>query len=76
VVSQYDLPPAVRETAGREDEASGTLPERVAALETRAIAQALEAEGGNQSRAAARLGISERALRYKLGKLRDRKGES
>jgi two-component system response regulator HydG len=53
--------------------AATTLPQRVAALERLAIAEALEAEGGNQSRAAARLGISERALRYKLGRQR---GES
>ena len=39
-------------------------------LEKAAIAQALREEGGNQSRAAARLGISERALRYKLSKYR------
>ena len=34
------------------------------------LEEALAAEGGNQSRAAARLGISERALRYKLAKHR------
>ena len=48
----------------------GTLPERIAALERSAIRQAMADEGGNQSRAAARLGISERALRYKLAKYR------
>ncbi len=48
----------------------GTLPERVAALERAAIAEALEREGGNQTRAASRLGISERALRYKLARIR------
>jgi two-component system NtrC family response regulator len=47
-----------------------SLPERIAALEREAIQDALEAEGGNQSRAAATLGISERALRYKLAKHR------
>ncbi len=47
-----------------------TLPSRVAALEREAIAEALTAENGNQSRAAARLGISERNLRYKLAKYR------
>jgi two-component system NtrC family response regulator len=45
-----------------------TLPEKVAALEKAAIQEALAAEGGNQSGAARRLGISERALRYKLAK--------
>ncbi len=66
---------AVRSEAGQpapaDDEAApGTLPERIAALERQAIAEALAAEGGNQSRAARRLGISERALRYKLARLR------
>jgi two-component system response regulator AtoC len=52
--------------------ADASLPARVAALEQRAIEEALAAEQGNQSRAAARLGISERALRYKLAKYRGR----
>jgi DNA-binding NtrC family response regulator len=39
-------------------------------LESELIEEALKAEEGNQTRAAARLGISERALRYKLSKLR------
>jgi DNA-binding NtrC family response regulator len=43
----------------------------VAALEKAAIEEALAAEEGNQTRAAKRLGISERALRYKLAKYRD-----
>jgi two-component system NtrC family response regulator len=76
VVTTADLPPSVRAGSPREEDGDlldGTLPERIAALERRAIEEALEAEGGNQSRAAARLGISERALRYKLGK---RKGNS
>jgi len=47
-----------------------TLPARVAALEKEAIEEALANESGNQSRAAERLGISERALRYKLAKYR------
>ena len=47
------------------------LPARVAALERRAISEALAAEDGNQTRAAKRLAISERALRYKLKKYRD-----
>ena len=36
-----------------------------------AIEEALAAEAGNQSKAARRLGISERALRYKLAKIRE-----
>ena len=73
-----DLPPALL-GAGRSetestdaDAASGSLPEQVAALERRAIEEALALDEGNQSRAARRLGISERALRYKLAKWRQR----
>ncbi len=72
-VTRHDLPPAVQE---RFSEQAGpaadalSLPARVGALEKEMIENALEAEDGNQSRAAGRLGISERALRYKLSKLR------
>jgi DNA-binding NtrC family response regulator len=52
-------------------ESAGSLPALVAEVEQRAIDEALGAEHGNQSRAAARLGISERVLRYKLAKYRD-----
>ncbi len=41
---------------------------RVAGLETAAINEALAGAGGVQSRAARTLGISERALRYKMSK--------
>jgi len=67
-----DLPPAVRGWA--EDEGlgaepfEGSLRQQVEALEKRLIAEALEAEGGVQYRAAERLGVSERTLRYKLDK--------
>jgi DNA-binding NtrC family response regulator len=47
-----------------------TLPARIEALERAAIDEALKLENGNQTRAAAQLGISERALRYKLAKYR------
>jgi DNA-binding NtrC family response regulator len=71
-VTSSDLPPAVRgaRPEGRDnwlDEAL-PLPERVAALERSAITAALADAAGNQTRAAARLGISERMLRYKLDK--------
>ena len=59
--------PSAATTLGSE----ATLPARVAALEQAAIEEALSAEAGNQSRAARLLGISERALRYKLAKFRD-----
>jgi two-component system NtrC family response regulator len=80
-ITTADLPPmvlgAASEAGSGEGESidSGALPDRVAALERRAIEEALEIQGGNQSRAARQLGISERALRYKLGKIR-KKGEA
>jgi DNA-binding NtrC family response regulator len=46
----------------------GFLPRRVEALERRLIEEALRAADGVQCRAAERLGISERTLRYKLEK--------
>jgi len=70
-----DLPPSVlgaaTEGSAQAIGAESSLPARVAALESESIQQALAAEKGNQSRAAVRLGISERALRYKLAKYRD-----
>jgi two-component system NtrC family response regulator len=74
-ITTDDLPATVlgasAETAADGSLDSGaSLPARVAALEKSAIEEALEAEEGNQSAAARRLGISERALRYKLAKFR------
>jgi len=70
LVRSEDLPPAVRGAPreGDVDDADQPLPERVAALERTAIRAALDATGGHQSRAAERLGLSERTLRYKLRK--------
>jgi len=69
-----DLPPSLLGFAeqhhGSPQGVATSLPARVAALEKEAIEEALAAKGGNQSRAAALLGISERALRYKLAKHR------
>jgi DNA-binding NtrC family response regulator len=76
VVVTEDLPPGFQSGAAahgarpRTTQAGTSLPEKVAALEQEAIQEALEEQGGNQSRAAALLGISERALRYKLAKYR------
>jgi DNA-binding NtrC family response regulator len=74
-ITTSDLPPSVlgsaEEQSGAEPGPESGLPARVAALERRAIAEALAAEDGNQTRAAKRLCISERALRYKLKKYRD-----
>jgi DNA-binding NtrC family response regulator len=75
LITTADLPAAV---TGRAAEADGRwaspgedapLPLRVAALERAAIEKALALEDGHQTRAASRLGISERALRYKMRKL-------
>jgi DNA-binding NtrC family response regulator len=73
LITTDDLPSAVLGAAAETATegvlgADATLPERVAALERAAIEEALAEAGGNQSRAARRLGISERALRYKLAK--------
>jgi two-component system NtrC family response regulator len=74
-VTGEELPRAVRVAvagAPAADASSATsLPARVAALEREAVEEALVAEQGNQSRAAVRLGISERTLRYKRAKYRD-----
>jgi transcriptional regulator with PAS, ATPase and Fis domain len=47
---------------------NGTLPEVTERIETIMIAEALKESGGNQTKAAQRLGISERTLRYRLMK--------
>jgi two-component system, NtrC family, response regulator AtoC len=47
---------------------AGAMREHLATVESKAIEEALEAEGGNQTRAAKRLGISRRALLYKIDK--------
>ncbi|HEX4458097.1 MAG TPA: sigma 54-interacting transcriptional regulator [Polyangia bacterium] len=47
---------------------SGPMRSEVADVERRRIQEAMDAEGGNQTRAAKRLGISRRALQYKLEK--------
>ena len=74
-ITTSDLPPAVLGSTGEGADADPGLerglPARVAALERRAICEALAAEDGNQTQAARRLAISERALRYKLKKYRD-----
>ena len=74
-ITTSDLPPSVLgSTDEQTDEDPGPesgLSAQVAALEKRAIADALAAEGGNQTRAAKRLSLSERALRYKLKKYRE-----
>ena len=50
--------------------AGATLADAARASEADAIREALEATGGHRVRAAARLGISERTLRYRLAEMR------
>jgi DNA-binding NtrC family response regulator len=69
-IAVEDLPPAIR-VCGEENAASGltpTLAAQVEELERRMIREALDASGGVRTRAAEKLGISERNLRYKMEK--------
>ena len=72
ILTSDDLPPAVRARADEEgltfQTFEGSLPRQVGALERRLIEESLAASGGVQCRAAERMGISERTLRYKLEK--------
>ena len=52
------------------DGGTGALREALETLERRMVQKAMEESGGNQSRAAESLGLSERMLRYKLKKYR------
>jgi DNA-binding NtrC family response regulator len=70
-ILEEDLSPALRagaaSAAGPERGAEGaTLEEKIAALERREIALALEATGGNRSQAATRLGLSRQGLLNKM----------
>jgi len=74
ILTTDDLPAAVRTGADEEGltfrRFEGSLPQQVESLERELIEAALRAEDGVQYRAAERLGISERTLRYKLEKYR------
>jgi DNA-binding NtrC family response regulator len=59
--------PAVA-SGGTPAPAAGTVKDKLADLERRSIEEALAAENGNQTRAARRLGMSRRALIYKIEK--------
>ena len=61
-------PSEAPETGASPDSPVNALPDMVETLEKEAIARALRDAGGNQSRAAAALGLTERNLRYKLKK--------
>jgi transcriptional regulator with PAS, ATPase and Fis domain len=58
------------ETNEETDGGTGALREALETLERRMVKKAMEESGGNQSRAAESLGLSERMLRYKLKKYR------
>jgi transcriptional regulator with PAS, ATPase and Fis domain len=64
------LPESVRrrEAPLASSPAAGTVKDKLADLERRSIEEALGAENGNQTRAARRLGMSRRALIYKIEK--------
>lgn len=63
----FDDTPA-ENPADASPQASGGLDDQVADLERRLIREALERADGNQSAAARALGITERAIRYKMKK--------
>jgi two-component system, NtrC family, response regulator AtoC len=67
LVLPADLPERVVETLQR-GAGSGEIADQVAAVERAAIVAALEAHGDNQTRAARTLGLSRRALIYKMEK--------
>jgi two-component system NtrC family response regulator len=68
LVTRQDLPLHLGTLRTEGDEEAAGFDARVAAFEKRLILQALDRQGGVQTRAAASLGMSERHLRYKLKK--------
>ena len=72
VITTRDLPFHLKEAQAEGTppalDTSLTLPEQVEALEKQLIQKALDEADGIQTRAAEKLGISERVLRYKLQK--------
>ncbi|MFH2219762.1 MAG: sigma-54 dependent transcriptional regulator [Pseudomonadota bacterium] len=70
VIKPWDLPSEIRFHQVTEQ---STLSERLSALEREMIIAALDRADGVQTRASAELGISERVLRYKMGKHKIRK---
>jgi DNA-binding NtrC family response regulator len=79
IITTADLPLPVRTTPG-DGPASGrnrkdSLNETLDTVERGLILEALKEAGGIQTRAATRLGISERVFRYKLKKYRIKEQE-
>jgi len=74
VMSQRDLPLNIRDSVSQNSSASVSycdddsmpLPDRVDAFEKTVVLKTLEEANGNQSEAARRLGLSEKAIRYRL----------
>jgi two-component system NtrC family response regulator len=71
-ITLADLPPVVKGLKSEEPHAAGgpptDLPGAIETLEKEYIFESLRINGGNQSKAARDLGISERNLRYRLKK--------
>jgi two-component system NtrC family response regulator len=67
VIGRADLPLSLQELEGEESK-HASLSAVVEGLERRMIREALSRSGGVQTRAAEKLGLSERALRFKLNK--------
>ena len=67
VIGRADLPLSTQGLEGEEGK-QASLPAAVEAVERKMITEALARSGGVQTHAAEKLGISERALRYKLNK--------
>jgi len=70
VIRPEHLPETVRtpDTDDTADPESNTVKDKLAQIERASILKALADEKGNQTRAAKRLGMSRRALIYKMGK--------
>lgn len=72
VIEPHHLPAWLQDQAGRKDrsliDTSGTLDDALAALEKRMIMNALENSGGNMSKAAQQLGVTERIIGLRMKK--------
>jgi two-component system response regulator FlrC len=68
--SRIDAADLAIEASPVEAEAATSLEQAARAAETRIIRAALDATGGHRLRAAEKLGISERTLRYRLAEMR------
>jgi two-component system, NtrC family, response regulator AtoC len=69
-ISVEHLPESVRRSDGAipSSPSATSVKDKLASLERRSLEEALNAENGNQTRAAKRLGLSRRALIYKMEK--------